>query len=92
MALQVQQRLPRDVADLVPLPRVDPHVVRVVAEALDVVELTFSVDRGPGIPQLPVVRDLVRVVAHASARFFARALMASITQRCASIAVSSDWS
>ena len=91
MTLQVEQRLADDVADLRLLPGLDPHVGRIVPEALDVVELARRVDRGPGVPELAVVGELA-VVCRAHRRFAPRALIASITVRCARIAVISAWS
>src|SRR5262249_28295942 len=60
VALHVEKPLAGDVADLRALPRLDAHVRRIVAEALDVVERAGRVDGGPGIPELPVFGDLAR--------------------------------
>ena len=82
----MEQALARDVADLRLLPGLDPHVGGVVAEPLDVVEVTGRVDRGPGVPQRAVVGDLA-VERGAHRRLAPSALIASMTVRCARIAV-----
>jgi hypothetical protein len=64
VALQMQERLPRDIADLGPLPGRDPHVVGGIPETSDVVERAGRMDRGPRVPELPVVGDLAFVPAH----------------------------
>ena len=49
MALQVEQRPTRDIADELDLVRPEPDAAG--PEALEVVEVTRRVDRGPGVPQ-----------------------------------------
>ena len=91
MALHVEKALARDLADLGLFPGLDPHVGGVLAEPLDVVEVAGRVDRGPGVPERAVVRDLA-VEGRAHRRLAPSALIASMTVRCARIAVISAWS
>ena len=64
VALHMQERLARDVADLGALPGAIRTSSEIVAEPLDVVERAGRVDRGPRVPELPVVGDLALVPAH----------------------------